>query len=304
MNKWVLTKYGIHIHQLVIDMERLGYNGLVISIPDHISELEWVHPFIPPLRAHCEAHNIELIPLMCGIGRLSPYLQRHHPGWQEMIPFNDLYIYEFGHYNWCKPRIEKNAYQAASVIHSDGKLQIAGCMADTDLADWFYDQIAFIQQSTGCKKIFLSLDEIRAGGTCERCKDREPVMLLSTFVERIINKVGENITGWFAWGDMFDPSHNAKKQYHLAGSTEGALDMILESHPDFKVVSWNPKGHDFYACQTNTEYKFMISLNPAKEDVMKYKDLRSHELMGWMLSPWDDDYSKLEEFSKYWRGVG
>jgi len=86
----------------------------------------------------------------------------------------------------------------------------------------------------------LSMDEIRAGGTCQACKERKLSMarILGDCVTeqvRIIRDVNPQAE-LFIWSDMFDPNHNARADYYLVeGDFTGSWNYIPK---DLVIVCW------------------------------------------------------------------
>ena len=96
-----------------------------------------------------------------------------------------------------------------------GAHQVGACMANPGLYEYFEKSAPVIDELFGHpKKWFLSMDEIRAGGTCEACakSGKDLAHLLAQCLERqrdAIRKVRPDAIV-YAWCDMYDPFVNAK----------------------------------------------------------------------------------------------
>ena len=85
------------------------------------------------------------------------------------------------------------------------------------------------------------MDEIRAGGTCQACKDRNLTMakILGDCITRQVNIIREYLpeSELFIWSDMLDPNHNARDNYFLVdGNFNGVWQYIPN---DLVIVCWN-----------------------------------------------------------------
>jgi len=92
-------------------------------------------------------------------------------------------------------------------------------MSEPEVYEIWKRQIPLIEKYLAPKRYFLSMDEIRIGGFCKACKDRHLPMqaILGDCVKRqaeMIRAVNPRAEV-FIWSDMFDPNHNARKQYYL-----------------------------------------------------------------------------------------
>ena len=75
----------------------------------------------------------------------------------------------------------------------------------------------------------LSMDEIRAGGTCEACRGRNMGQLLGECLTRqfqMFREVNPKVDIW-VWSDMLDPNHNARGNYYLVeGDYTGSWNYV------------------------------------------------------------------------------
>lgn len=97
--------------------------------------------------------------------------------------------------------------------------QVTVCMSEPKPYEIWRTQARLIHQHLGPSKYLLSMDEIRAGGSCQACRDREMTMaqIVGDCITKqtdIIRAVNPNAEV-FIWSDMLDPNHNAHDNYYL-----------------------------------------------------------------------------------------
>lgn len=134
-------------------------------------------------------------------------------------------------------RLRASFYHAVTVY--DG--QVSCCLAEPKVFDVLEDQVRRVNKLLAPKAWFLSHDEIRTANWCRACNHpgRSAGQLLAENVAhcvKIVRNVSPNSTVC-VWSDMFDPQHNAVKDYYLvngdlAGSWEGVPKNAV-------VVNWN-----------------------------------------------------------------
>jgi len=118
--------------------------------------------------------------------------------------------------------------------------QVTGCMSEPQLYEFWQTQTQLIQQVLAPKRWLLSMDEIRAGGTCEACKARKLSMaqILGDCITRqceMIHRVNPTAEV-FIWSDMLDPHHNAHGNYYLVdGDYTGSWKYVPK---DLRIVCW------------------------------------------------------------------
>jgi hypothetical protein len=101
------------------------------------------------------------------------------------------------------------SYYHAQVL---GKSQIPICMSEPGVTDAWRSAATTLAAETGAKRYLLSMDEIRAGASCELCKARglTPGELLAETISAqmaILRNVSPKAE-FFVWSDMLDPNHN------------------------------------------------------------------------------------------------
>jgi len=97
--------------------------------------------------------------------------------------------------------------------------QVPVDMSEPEVYGIWKKQIPLIEKYLSPRKYFLSMDEVRIGGFCKACRDRHIPMaeILGDCVKQQVQMIraANPRAQIFVWSDMFDPNHNAHKQYYL-----------------------------------------------------------------------------------------
>lgn len=129
------------------------------------------------------------------------------------------------------------SYYHGLAIHSG---QVSVCMSEPKLYDLWRESAAAIKKHLNPDKWFLSMDEIRAGGSCEACKARKMTMgeILGDCITKqmqIIREVQPKAKVYI-WSDMLDPNHNAHGDYYLVeGDFAGSWEHVPK---DLIICCW------------------------------------------------------------------
>jgi len=140
--------------------------------------------------------------------------------------------------------------------------QVSVCMSEPQVYDIWRDQARRMHELLAPRRYLLSMDEIRAGGSCEACKQRGLTMgeILGDCISRqaeILREPNSAAEVWI-WSDMLDPNHNARGNYYLV---EGDFTGSWEHVPrDLGIVCW------YYARR--------------RESLAHFSDLGFHTLAG------------------------
>jgi len=195
------------------------------------------------------------------------------------------------------------SYFHAITIH-DGQVMI--CPSEPKTVELLRDQARRMHAAWGAKAYFMSHDEIRALNWDEACARRklDAGALLADNVRTCIGILREvNPRGEiYVWSDMFDPSHNAHKDYYLvrgdlAGSWEG-LDSRV------RIAAWHfGKREDSLAWFAGRGHRLLIAgyYDEAPERVRDWLDAaRPHgaSVAGVMYTTWRRRYDDLERFAE------
>ena len=118
--------------------------------------------------------------------------------------------------------------------------QVSVCMSEPKLYEIWREQARLIQRHLAPRRWLLSMDEIRAGGSCAACKARKLSMarILGECITRqvaIIRQVNPGAEV-LIWSDMLDPNHNAHDNYYLVeGDFTGSWKFVPK---DLVIVCW------------------------------------------------------------------
>lgn len=118
--------------------------------------------------------------------------------------------------------------------------QVTDCMSEPEVYEIWRKEAALIHKHLQPKKYLLSMDEIRAGGSCAACKARGMTMgqILGDCITKqvaILREVNPKAE-MFIWSDMLDPNHNAHGDYYLVeGDFTGSWKYVPK---DLVIVCW------------------------------------------------------------------
>ena len=118
-------------------------------------------------------------------------------------------------------RIKKGERLRVSYYHGTAinRGQVSACMSEPEVYEIWKKQAGLIHEHLAPEKYLLSIDEIRAGGSCMACKKRNITMAqivgdCITKQVKIIRQVNQD-SEVLIWSDMLDPNHNAHDNYYL-----------------------------------------------------------------------------------------
>ncbi|MHB8897139.1 MAG: hypothetical protein ACYC6Y_00180 [Thermoguttaceae bacterium] len=121
--------------------------------------------------------------------------------------------------------------------------QVSVCMSEPKTYEIWKRQAELVQRHLAPKRWLLSMDEIRAGGSCKACKDRG--LSMAQILGDCITRQVEIIRGCnpaaeiYCWSDMLDPNHNAHGDYYLVeGDYSGSWNYVPK---DLRIVCWYHK---------------------------------------------------------------
>lgn len=139
-------------------------------------------------------------------------------------------------------RIVEGERLRVSYYHGMGvnRGQVTVCMSEPEVYEIWRQQARAIHENLRPRQYLLSMDEIRAGGSCQACKNRGISMAqilgdCLTRQFRMIRELNPQAEIW-VWSDMLDPNHNAHGNYYLVdGDYSGSWNYIPK---DFRIVCW------------------------------------------------------------------
>jgi hypothetical protein len=169
-------------------------------------------------------------------------------------------------------RLRLSFYHAVTV-HED---QAMICPSEPRTVELLRDQARRMHGAWGAKGYFMSHDEIRVLNWCEACQRRglEAGALLADHVRtcgRILREInpGGRI---YVWSDMFDPNHNARKDYYLVrGDLTGSWEGL---DPDVIIVPW-------YFEKRAASLKFFAARGH-RQLIAGYYDARPERVQDWL----------------------
>lgn len=183
--------------------------------------------------------------------------------------------------------------------------QVTCCLGDPEIFRVLEDQVTRVEKLLAPQTYFLSHDEIRVGNWCPACRKEGQTAgkLLADNLRQcvaVIKKVNPKAK-LCVWSDMFDPSHNAHKDFYLmSGDLAGSWEGLPK---DMTVVNWNsgkPKESlPFFSKRGNAQV------------LAGYYDADPASIKGWletgaglsgvdgaMYTTWQNNFKHLEEFAK------
>lgn len=218
----------------------------------------------------------------------------------------------------AEPKSIELAIPAGSAIREGARLLVTGyspvtvkdgaqcstCMSEPRLYELMRRSAQDVRDALHPKTWFLTMDEVRMGGTCAACAARKTDMahILGDCVTRahgIIREVSPAARVCI-WSDMFNPVHNARgRVYYCKGSFENAWAYVPK---DIVMVDWYGakygeslpfwKEHGFTVIGA-TYYDAPLE-NRAGPDL---RELRSYpNVIGAIYTTWRNDYGKLAAF--------
>ncbi|MFO1077736.1 MAG: hypothetical protein U1E73_08420 [Planctomycetota bacterium] len=194
------------------------------------------------------------------------------------------------------------SYCHAITVH-DGQVMI--CPSEPKTLAILKDHMARVHAAFGARGYFLSHDEIRVLGRDAACRDRhlDAGGILAQNLRdctRIAREVAPHAR-LYVWSDMFDPNHNATKDYYLVrGDLAGSWDGLEKS---VVVAAW------YFEKRDASLAFFHARGNPLL--LAGYYDADPQQVRGWldaakaiggaeavMYTTWRSNYDDLEAFAQ------
>ncbi|MEY2410889.1 MAG: hypothetical protein QOF48_3559 [Verrucomicrobiota bacterium] len=198
-------------------------------------------------------------------------------------------------------KLRVSYHHAVTVLEDQAMI----CPSEPRTIDLLREQARRLHAAWGAKGYMMSHDEIRVLNWCDACRARhlDAGALLADNVKTCIRILRElNPDGRiYVWSDMFDPHHNAHRDYYLvrgdlAGSWEGLDKEVI-------VVPW-------YFEQRAATLKFFAERGH-RQLIAGYYDARPEKVQDWiraasphpgvlgvMYTTWQQKYSDLERFAE------
>lgn len=194
------------------------------------------------------------------------------------------------------------SYYHGVTIHDD---QAMICPSEPKTMELLRDQAKRMHAAWGAKGYMMSHDEIRVLNWCQACQKRnlDAGALLAdnaracTRILREVNPGGRI----YVWSDMFDPNHNAHKDYYLVrGDLTGSWAGLDK---DVTIVPW-------YFEKRTASLKFFADRGH-HQVIAGYYDHKPEQIADWMraakpfpgvdgvmYTTWHRDYKDIERFAE------
>jgi len=190
--------------------------------------------------------------------------------------------------------------------------QMPICMSEPESYDIWRKAIELMHEHLGNQKYSLSMDEVRAGGSCEACKERGMSMgeIFGDCVTRqfeLIKEVNPDALV-YCWSDMMDPNHNCHADYY---SAEGDFAKAWQHVPkDMIITCWWHAMRDkslpwfeMHGFRTfAAAYYDGDDLENIKEWLASIREMPNHR--GIMYTTWMNKYDLLEGYGELVRAEG
>jgi len=197
-------------------------------------------------------------------------------------------------------RLSVSYYHGIAI--NDG--QVTVCMSEPKPYEIWGKQAELIHRHLGPSKYLLSMDEIRAGGSCRACKDRGLSMaqILGDCITRQVGiiKAVDPDAEVLIWSDMLDPHHNAHGDYYLVeGDFAGSWKYVPK---DLIIVCWYYEKRNeslpFFSSQGFRTLAGAYYDGDTLENPKGWLDAldKTPDAIGIMYTTWQDKYDLLDEF--------
>jgi len=209
-------------------------------------------------------------------------------------------------------RIQKGQGLRVSYYHgiAVNRGQVTACMSEPQVYEIWKQQAELMHRHLGPSKYLLSMDEIRAGGSCQACRQRGLSMgrILGDCITRQVDIIhGANPTAEvLIWSDMLDPNHNAHGDYYLVeGDFSGSWKFVPK---DLMVVCWyyekRNESLSFFAGQGFRTLAGAYYDGDTLENPRGWLDVldRTPKAVGIMYTTWRNKYDLLGPFGDLVQG--
>jgi hypothetical protein len=195
-------------------------------------------------------------------------------------------------------RLRVSWYHAMAINDS----QVTVCMAEPELYEIFDHEAALLAERLHPRRVFLNMDEVRMGGTCEACRGQNMADLLGRSITRQVEILRRHMPGVevYVWSDMLDPNHNAHGDYYLVeGDFTGSWNHVPK---DLVIAVWGgsprEKSLQFFA---DHGFRTLVACYYDADDLDDVKGWlrlaeRTPNVLGLMYTPWQKKYALLPQF--------
>ena len=199
-------------------------------------------------------------------------------------------------------RLRVSYYHGVTVLEEQAMI----CPSEPKTVELLRDQAQRMHKTWGARGYMMSHDEIRVLNWCAACqkRDLDAGAILAENVKtcaRILREVnpGGNI---YVWSDMFDPNHNAHKNYYLVrGDLSGSWEGLDK---DIIIVPWyfekRKESLKFFADRGHHQVIAGYYDHKPEQLTDWLQTAQSHEssVIGVMYTTWQHKYGDLERFAE------
>ncbi len=199
-------------------------------------------------------------------------------------------------------RLLVSFYQGIALHES----QVVYCMSEPKMYDIWRQQAHAIHEAIAPQKYFLNVTQVRAGGSCETCKQRgiSVAQILGDCITRQVNIIRERNPNAeiFIWSDMLDGNHNAHDNYYLVdGDLTGSWNYIPK---DLIIVCWYHKlRNESMQHFSSLGFKTLACVHSDKgaDEIRDWLQVmkKTPDASGAMYTSFENDYTKLTSFGRF-----
>jgi hypothetical protein len=179
--------------------------------------------------------------------------------------------------------------------------QVPACLSEPKLMDLLADEAKRMKAAFGARGYMMSHDEIRTLNWDESCRARglEAGKILAENVRRCARLLKGSAV--YVWSDMFDPHHNAVKDYYLV---RGDLTGSWEGLPrEAVVVNWNfgkrDQSLEFFARRGHRQViAGYYDGKPGEVKQWLASAAKVKGVVGVMYTTWRSNFEDLEAFAR------
>lgn len=207
-------------------------------------------------------------------------------------------------------RLRVSYYHAVTVYDDQAMI----CPSEPATMELLRDQAVRMRAAWGARGYMMSHDEIRVLNWCDACRRRhlDAGAILADNVRQCIRILRDPAVGGpdvriYVWSDMFDPHHNAHKNYYLvrgdlAGSWEG-LDRGVT------ILNWNfDKRAESLAWFADRGQRQVMAgyydAGPGQVRAWLETARGTQGVLGVMYTTWQNRYDDMESFAEIVRQFG
>jgi hypothetical protein len=197
-------------------------------------------------------------------------------------------------------RLRVSYYHVATVYDDQAMI----CPSEPKTLELLREQARRMHAAWGAKGYMMSHDEIRVLNWCDACQRRhlDAGALLADNAKTCIQILREVNPGGkiYVWSDMFDPHHNAHKDYYLVrGDLSGSWEGLDK---DVIIVNWNfgKRDQSLNWFADRGHHQLLAGYYDAGPDQIRAwldSGKSVSGVLGAMYTTWQNKYDDLEQFA-------